>query len=109
MNASLTKTIETKINQYVFPNRKQSRKIAHLNFHKVIQNYPQWKASLFDEYFFTAKMIPMIETARKKGSRVNSQQVTLAWANQFKLSSSFRQKLMRELAPIVDQIIGDLV
>ena len=108
MIANLTKTFETRVNLSVFSNRIQSRNMAIQNFRNVIQDYPQWEASLFDEHFFTAGVIPMVEAARKNGTMVTSQQVTSAWADQLHLNSASHNELMTELAPIAKQIIANL-
>lgn len=108
MIANLTNTFETSVNLSVFSNRIRSRSMALQNFRKVIRDYPQWEASFFDEHFFTAKVTPMVETARKNGTRVNSQQVTSAWADQLLMNTASRNELMTELAPIAGQIIANL-
>ncbi|MCH7588071.1 MAG: hypothetical protein IIC78_08575 [Chloroflexi bacterium] len=109
MIANPTNTFETRANLSVFSNRIQSPKMALQNFRNIIQVYPQWEASLFDEHFFTAGVIPMVEAARKNGTMVNSQQVTSAWADQLHLNTASRNELMKELAPIAEQIIAILV
>jgi len=108
MIANLTNTFEAKVKYNVFSNRIQSRSMALQNFRNVIQDYPHWEASLFDEHFFTARVIPMVEAARKNGSMINSQQVTSAWADQLQLNTASRNERMTELAPIAEQIISNL-
>ena len=108
MIANQTNTFEAKVNLSVYSNRIQSRKMALQIFRNVIQDYPQWEASLFDEHFFNARVIPMVEGSRKNGTMVNSDQVTSAWADQLQLNTASRNELMTELAPIAEQIIANL-
>jgi hypothetical protein len=108
MITNLTNTFEAKANLSVFSNRIQSREMVLQNFRNVIQEYPEWEASLFDEHFFLARVIPMVEAARKNGTMIHSQQVTSAWADQLHLNTESRNERMIELAPIAEQIIANL-
>ena len=105
MIANLANTFETLVNLSVFSNRFQSRVVSLQSFRDVIRDYPQWEASLLDEHFFTAKVAPMFEAARRNGTSVKSQQVASAWADQIHLSVASRSELMTELAPIAEQIV----
>ncbi|MDH5607759.1 MAG: hypothetical protein OEY93_12835 [Anaerolineae bacterium] len=108
MNASLDKTMEAKINQYVDANSRRTIKSVKENFDKVIKSYPQWEAALFDEYFFTAKIAGIIKDAHKNNRPVHTKEISSAWADQIKLSSESRQELIAELEPLVEKIIGRL-
>lgn len=108
MITNLTRPFETKFNLSVFSNRIQSRTKAVESYRKVIQDYPQFEAALLDEHFFAATLIPMVEAARENGTKVGSQQVIAAWADQLHLNEVSRSELMKELAPIAEQIVANL-
>jgi hypothetical protein len=108
MITNLSSTAEAKYDLRVLSNRTQSREMDLQAFRKVIQDNPQWEASLFDEHFFIVRVVPMVEAARKNGRIVNSYQVNSAWADQLHLNAASRQERMSELGPIAEQILADL-
>ena len=105
MNTSLIRATESKTrsNVYLFGNPTISQLIG--NYRNIIKDYPQWEVSLFDEYFFTAKVAPMIKHSQKNNLPVNAKEITLAWADQVNLNEDSRNELMSELKPIVEKIL----
>jgi hypothetical protein len=105
---NMTRINEAKYNLEVTSVPARSRTKALKNFRDVIQDYPHFEASLFDEQFFSSKVIPMVEAARKNGRRLQPQQVTAAWADQLHLNAVSRRERVKELTPIAKLIIADL-
>jgi hypothetical protein len=108
MIANLTKKYQADNYLRAASSRIQSRNNDLQAFRNVIQDHPQWKASLFDEHFFKTTVAPMVESSRENGSRVSSSQITSAWADQLHLEAASREVLKEELAPIADQLLADL-
>lgn len=108
MIANLNRKYEADYYFRSYAYRIRSRQNRLQIFRKVVQDHPQWKASLFDEHFFKVKVLPMVEEARKNGSQVNTSQITSAWADQLRLDEASREHRMKELAPLADQLLTDL-
>ncbi len=107
MNISLARTSESKTKSHpdLFGNHAASQAID--NYRNIISDYPQWEASLFDEYFFTAKVVPMIKISQRNNLPLNAGEVSQAWANQVNLNNDSREELISGLTPLVEKILVD--
>lgn len=108
MNATLSKTIQSTLSLPVLSKRVSSTKTLRDRYQKALEDSPHWKASLFDDYFFEAKIVPMIKDAAKIGRQVDVKAITSAWANQINLNSRSRAEVTSALEPVINKILANL-
>jgi hypothetical protein len=67
--------------------------------------YPQWVATLFDEHFVDAHLLPMLLRAATTGSKVTPVEVAEAWARQVSILPSLRQQHIARVIPVATHFL----
>lgn len=69
---------------------------AYVNF---ARRYPNWVATLFDEHFVNAHLMPLLQRAANAGEKVTPAQVAELWAKQVSMLPSLRQQHTARMIP----------
>ena len=67
--------------------------------------YPQWVASLFDEYFLIHYAAPLLACTIKRDDTLIPVELAITWADQMELNEVVRVQLIAELTPIASNFI----
>lgn len=80
------------------PNYQQAVNRAYVRFS---QQYPDWAASYFDEYFLTHTAAPILRRVGQGNSKNMAYILALTWSRQFSWRTQTKQQvLISELTPI---------
>lgn len=76
--------------------------VAYASFGR---EYPQWVASLFDDYFVFHHLLPMLIIAGETGVPVTTEQVAEQYADQVSGSPASRERFCAEVMPAADYFL----
>lgn len=108
MLTQLTSALDKRINLSALLEGGFSRRQALQRFRQIMGENPLWNASLFDEHFFSTRVVPILQKSQRKGAGENTQRIASAWADQLNLSAASRKELVVELLPVAEQILSSL-
>jgi hypothetical protein len=79
--------------------RRTLRRAVRQAYITFAHTYPNWVATLFDEHFVSAHLLPVLQSAAERGEKVTSTQVAGMWARQVSMLPSLRQKHTARMMP----------
>jgi hypothetical protein len=87
----------------------QSRPLNQVVIHayaRFAEQYPEWAAALFDEYFLTHQAIPLLTHVAEDGYPLDSVELAIAWSEQLTwFNEEHRQSIIAELTPVAGNFL----
>jgi hypothetical protein len=97
------------VNRPVLLNRIRHLLSIHAALNIAIQKfsgrYPEWNAALFDDYFISQRIAPLVMSGIEC-PQVLASAVAVEWAKQLFLTDSHRHALEQELTPIATSFLS---
>jgi hypothetical protein len=77
-----------------------------LAYARFAEQYPEWAAALFDEYFLIHQAIPLLAHIAEDGSSLDSVKLAIAWSEQLTwFNEEHRQSIIAELTPVAGSFL----
>ena len=93
--------------QFVQNYRGRAYKARSLNqalthtYASFAEQFPEWTAALFDEYFLTHRAKPLLTRAAKGGDRLDALELAKVWSEQLTwFNEQHRQNIIADLIPV---------
>ena len=103
--------IQQRVQNYggrAFKSRSLNEALTH-TYASFAEQYPEWTAALFDEYFLTHQAMPLLTHVAEDGNRLDPVELAMAWSEQLTwFNDQNRQSLITDLIPAARSFLRDL-
>jgi hypothetical protein len=83
-----------------YKTRPLNQALTH-TYASFAEQYPEWVAALFDEYFLTHQAMPLLARSVEDGERLDPAELAKAWSEQLTwFNEEHRQSIIADLIPV---------